>query len=74
MPRSGIHHCFLRAAEPASGNLQYASAGHNYPILVRANGKVELLRGGNLVMGLFSTVEYEAQTLRSGTGRSAGPV
>jgi phosphoserine phosphatase RsbU/P len=51
---------FYGLLEPATGRLEYANAGHNYPLIARANGSVERLPGANLVMGLFENVEYAA--------------
>jgi sigma-B regulation protein RsbU (phosphoserine phosphatase) len=36
----------------------YSNAGHNYPILVRANGSHEMLSEGGLVLGAFAGVDY----------------
>jgi phosphoserine phosphatase RsbU/P len=44
--------------DPATGRFAYANAGHNYPLLIRADGQVEQLRRGGLVLGLNSAVEY----------------
>jgi serine phosphatase RsbU (regulator of sigma subunit) len=52
---------FYALLDPASGALQYSNAGHNYPLLIRANGKVEQLAGGGMVLGLFPTIRYEAR-------------
>jgi phosphoserine phosphatase RsbU/P len=45
--------------DPQSGAVAYSNAGHNYPILVRANGDVEQLRRGALVLGIQPEVAYE---------------
>jgi sigma-B regulation protein RsbU (phosphoserine phosphatase) len=42
-----------------SRQFNYSNAGHNYPILVRADGSHELLSAGGLVLGAFAGVEYE---------------
>jgi phosphoserine phosphatase RsbU/P len=44
--------------DPRTGLLAYSNAGHNYPILIRANGAVEQLRRGALVLGIQPDVEY----------------
>jgi serine phosphatase RsbU (regulator of sigma subunit) len=44
-----------------TGILEYANAGHNYPLVLRTNGSVELLKGNGLVMGLFADVHYEVR-------------
>ena len=50
---------FYALLDPATGILKYSNAGHNYPLLLRANGSVELLSGGGIVLGLFPTASYE---------------
>jgi serine phosphatase RsbU (regulator of sigma subunit) len=50
---------FYALLDPRSGRLQYSNAGHNYPLLLRANGKTEQLAGGGLVLGLFPMAHYE---------------
>lgn len=42
-----------------SGRFCYSNAGHNYPILVRADGSIELLSTGGMVIGAFSGAQYE---------------
>ncbi len=50
---------FYGLLDPASGSLSYSNAGHNYPLLLRANGKVEELRENGTVLGIFPSTEYE---------------
>ena len=49
---------FLAALDPGSGRVAYVNAGHNPPLLVRANGEVETLQEGGMVLGLFDAVPY----------------
>jgi len=42
----------------ATGELAYANAGHNPPILMRANGDAEMLEGGGPVLGILSIAPY----------------
>jgi serine phosphatase RsbU (regulator of sigma subunit)/pSer/pThr/pTyr-binding forkhead associated (FHA) protein len=49
---------FFCVLDPASGDLAYANAGHNPPILVRANGDAEMLEGGGPVLGILSIAPY----------------
>lgn len=49
---------FYGVLNPQSGELSYANAGHNYPMILRATGETETLRGAGLVMGLFGDVAY----------------
>lgn len=50
---------FYALLDPATGVLEYSNAGHNYPLLLRADGSVEQLAGGGLVLGLFPMATYE---------------
>lgn len=43
-----------------TGQLQYSNAGHNYPVLTRENGEVELLITGGPIIGAFAHLEYQA--------------
>jgi sigma-B regulation protein RsbU (phosphoserine phosphatase) len=45
--------------DPERGRLRYCNAGHNYPILIRANGTHETLETGGLLLGVFEDAEYE---------------
>jgi sigma-B regulation protein RsbU (phosphoserine phosphatase) len=49
---------FFCVLDPATGELSYANAGHNPPILVRADGTAEMLEGGGPVLGILSTAPY----------------
>lgn len=51
-------YCLL---DGATGTLQYSNAGHNYPLVLRNDGTVELLKGNGLVMGMFPAVHYEVR-------------
>jgi len=53
---------FYALLDPATGTLTYSNAGHNYPLLIRANGSIEQLAGGGLVLGLFPMAHYELRT------------
>ncbi len=51
---------FYAVLDPATGALEYANAGHNYPLILRSGGEVEQLRGGGMVMGLLTDIEYRS--------------
>jgi serine phosphatase RsbU (regulator of sigma subunit)/pSer/pThr/pTyr-binding forkhead associated (FHA) protein len=42
-----------------TGDLAYCNAGHNPPLVIRANGTWEQLRGGGPVVGILPTIEYK---------------
>lgn len=44
--------------EPSTGELIYVNAGHNPPILARADGRLEELTEGGMVLGMFDPVPY----------------
>jgi len=44
--------------DPAGGVLSYANAGHNPPLLVRGDGRVERLADAGVVMGIFPDAVY----------------
>lgn len=49
--------------DPASRRLTYVNAGHNAPILRRANGVLETLETGGLPLGIKMDAGYETATL-----------
>jgi CHASE2 domain-containing sensor protein len=50
---------FYGALDPAAKRLFYSNAGHNPPLVVRANGAIEELEKGGLILGVFPMAEYE---------------
>ena len=44
--------------DPARGSLAYANAGHNPPLLVGADGRVDRLAEAGVVMGIFPDAAY----------------
>ena len=55
---------FYGELDVASGRLEYANAGHNHPVLVRADGRLELLETGGPIIGALPDVEYKAATVQ----------
>jgi phosphoserine phosphatase RsbU/P len=49
--------------EPGSRRLTYVNAGHNAPILRRANGALETLETGGLPLGIHMGAAYETASL-----------
>ena len=49
--------------DAARGEITYANAGHNPPLLARADGRVEALRSTGTVLGVFPDAEYRAVSL-----------
>ena len=49
---------FLSVFEPGTRTLRYVNAGHNPPLVLRADGRVERLTEGGLVAGLMPEAAY----------------
>jgi sigma-B regulation protein RsbU (phosphoserine phosphatase) len=56
---------FYAQLDPETGELVYVNAGHNPPLLYRANQDelIELTRTG-MVLGLFEAVDFEQRTVQ----------
>jgi serine phosphatase RsbU (regulator of sigma subunit)/pSer/pThr/pTyr-binding forkhead associated (FHA) protein len=50
---------FMAVVNPATGELVYTNAGHNPPLLIRADGTVEDLKGGGIILGILPIAKYE---------------
>lgn len=50
---------FLGSLDPGSGAFRFTNAGHNAPLLVRRDGRVETLDAGGLLLGVFPEATYE---------------
>jgi serine phosphatase RsbU (regulator of sigma subunit) len=59
---------FFSVLDPATGVLTYANAGHNPPMIARADGTIEQLQGGGLLMGILASARYEAYTAQLNPG------
>jgi sigma-B regulation protein RsbU (phosphoserine phosphatase) len=53
---------FYALLEPATGQLEYISAGHPFPLLRRADGRVEELGEGGLPLGIRDTLAWPPGT------------
>lgn len=51
--------CFYIELDDGNQKARYCNAGHNYPLLIRGDGRVEYLSTGGLLLGAFSDVKYE---------------
>ena len=54
---------FYGELNTSTGQFLYANAGHNYPILARSDGSMELLKVGGVVIGALPNMEYESATV-----------
>ncbi|MFY9560645.1 MAG: PP2C family protein-serine/threonine phosphatase [Terriglobales bacterium] len=44
---------FLAELDPATGNVVYVNAGHNWPVLRRSSGAIERLEAGGIPLGIL---------------------
>ncbi len=59
---------FLGVLDPRTGEVTCVNAGHNPPLLVRADGTVQTCATGGLPIGLLEDTQYEARTVTIGPG------
>lgn len=50
---------FLCEIDPRSGEIDYVNAGHNPPLVLRRNGRAEMLEGGGLILGVLRNARYD---------------
>jgi serine phosphatase RsbU (regulator of sigma subunit)/pSer/pThr/pTyr-binding forkhead associated (FHA) protein len=67
-PRNRFISFFMCILDAATGELTYANAGHNPPIIVRTDGSHEILEGGGPVLGILSMIEYQQYTVKVNKG------
>jgi phosphoserine phosphatase RsbU/P len=59
---------FLAEYDPVRRTVDYINAGHNNPILRRANGQIERLDVGGLPYGIMPDAKYESATVTLAPG------
>jgi phosphoserine phosphatase RsbU/P len=59
---------FLSVLDPATGDLAFANAGHNPPIIVHASGAAEMVEGGGPVLGILPIAPYSELHVHLGVG------
>jgi serine phosphatase RsbU (regulator of sigma subunit) len=59
---------FFAVLDTATGEVSYANAGHNPPIIVRVDGSAEMLEGGGPVLGILPIAPYSEMHTRLGHG------
>lgn len=67
-PLGPLASLFLARLDPLTGLLSYCSAGHPPVMLLRANGELELLTEGGLLLGVLDDAEYECGSCVLATG------
>jgi serine phosphatase RsbU (regulator of sigma subunit) len=55
---------FIGVLDPKTDELTFVNAGHNPPLLVHADGKVEKLEGTGLILGIVAVAQYEQRTCK----------
>jgi phosphoserine phosphatase RsbU/P len=68
VPSSKYVTFFLAELDPGTGRLRFVNAGHNPPLLIRADGSVERLEDGGLVLGMFENVTYDGGSVGMAPG------
>lgn len=61
---------FIAVLDPSTGNVEYINAGHNPPLIGRADGTVEQLESGGFPLGILPQAEYEIGHAALGEGES----
>jgi sigma-B regulation protein RsbU (phosphoserine phosphatase) len=59
---------FLALVESGGRNFRYVNAGHVPPAVIRADGRVEWLDVGGMIVGLLPDVQFECGTVALGEG------
>lgn len=59
--------CYVRL-DGSRGTIAYANAGHNPPLLMRANGDLTWLATGGTVLGVFPDASYQSAELPLASG------
>jgi phosphoserine phosphatase RsbU/P len=59
---------FFCVFDTTTGELAYANAGHNPPIVIRADGSHEMLEGGGPVLGILSIAPYSEMRTKLHSG------
>lgn len=59
---------FLANLDPVTGKLHYCSAGHPPAFLLRANGDLESLSDGGLLLGAIEDAQYTRGTIQLNSG------
>jgi serine phosphatase RsbU (regulator of sigma subunit) len=49
---------FLAVIDPFTGGISFCNAGHNRPVIVRRDGRIDLLKEGDLILGISPKAAY----------------
>jgi len=67
-PRNRFISFFMCILDSSTGELTYANAGHNPPLIIRSDGTHEVLEGGGPVLGILSMIEYQEYKVQINKG------
>lgn len=59
---------FAAQLDPDTGDIKFINAGHNPPLIGRADGKVEQLASGGFPLGILPTADYEVGQTKLNSG------
>jgi len=59
---------FIAKLDPSTGLVKYSSAGHPPALLLRANGELELLSDGGMLLGVVAAAPYACGSFLLGQG------
>jgi sigma-B regulation protein RsbU (phosphoserine phosphatase) len=55
---------FYGELDTCTGEFHYCNAGHNYPVLARSDGSLDLLKEGGPVIGAFAGMPYQSAAVK----------
>ncbi len=61
IPENKLVTLFYGELDTATGEFRYVNAGHNAPVLIRANGALERLAATSLVMGIDPEAQFQVK-------------
>ena len=61
---------FIGKLNPQTGKIKYVNGGHNPPLIVHQDGKLELIDATGMMIGAFDFVEWEQKELELKTGET----
>jgi sigma-B regulation protein RsbU (phosphoserine phosphatase) len=59
---------FIGQLRPGENKVHYVNAGHNAPLLVRADGNIEHLEASGVMVGAFDFASWDQQSMELGPG------
>ncbi len=67
-PKNRFISLFVGIYDPATGDMTYCNAGHNPPLLVRCEGRVEELESTGIILGILPKALYEQRICHLNVG------